>query len=1250
MKWFNDIKIRMKLLLAFGMLVLIMAAFAGFSVAETYRITKDINELIDSYQTRQIHIADAIADSFRMRVANLSKGYLMLEGDRFGNVVSEYLETFESDAVSFADNISALRETTPTVLSLTESERRQRLTLLDEIEDSYSRYAAIVEELEALGENPDRADIIRIYEEAIPLGKELSDKLQNLRDLIFFTTKTKVEETTAHTSGIINATLYGTLGFVLLAVFALLFTIKSINRPVSDLEKAVVMITEGNTDYPIRSERKDEFGILANLIDNMVGKITEHDKTMAIMDNLDTMICVSDFDYNLLFINKHLADTYNIDREKALKQKCYRSIKGRETPCEFCPLPELLAREDPFPVKTFDSVWDDGLGIWAAGSGSIISWVDGSFVHFMSVHDITRRKQQEEIVERQAVELALQTAKLQGIFDAIPDILFVKDLSGRFVQCNSAMIKAFNRSNEDFVGKNELELGYPAEAVNRIIESEQPVLKEGREVVIEETIPTATGEWTVESAKVPLRQNGSVIGLIGILRNITKHKEMEKEQRELAHWYKSILDATPFPITITDADMKWMFVNKAVEDLIGSKLEDMLGKPCSNWNANICNTPDCGIACVKRGIKRTFFTNEGSSYQVDADMLKNLDGEIAGFIEVVHDITKLKEMEEEALSASKAKSRFLANMSHEIRTPMNAIMGITEMHLQNDDLTESLKEALQRIYNSSHLLLSIINDILDLSKIEAGKLELTSAEYSVASLINDTSTLNMMRIGSKQIEFVLSVDKNTPSALIGDELRIKQILNNLLSNAFKYTEKGTVRLSVSVDAESEKQASESTLLMTVSDTGQGMTKEQVDRLFDEYSRFNLEANRETEGTGLGMSITWNLIRMMNGKISVESEKGSGSTFIVRLPQGDPGAGVLGEELAENLQTFRIGGTKQAEKSQIVFEPMPYGRVLVADDVESNLYVARGLMAPYGLTIDTVMSGFAAIDKIKDGNVYDIVFMDHMMPGMDGIEAVKIIRETGYSWPIFALTANAVVGQSDIFLANGFDGFISKPIDIRQLNSALNKFVRDKQPADVIEAARRAQSAPEHEKVAADRKGPDPQLAEVFVRDASKAISTLEAILGNPGALDGENDLRLYTVNVHAMKSALANIGEAELSSVAAGLEQSARKKDTAVLTAETPDFLSKLRTVAEKHAPAAGESDKGEPGDLGYLREKLLAIKEACEIFDKKTAKDAVTELRQKAWPGQIRDALGELAEHLLSGDFFEVSSVTESLLREGQN
>ena len=634
-------------------------------------------------------------------------------------------------------------------------------------------------------------------------------------------------------------------------------------------------------------------------------------------------------------------------------------------------------------------------------------------------------------------------------------------------------------------------------------------------------------------------------------------------------------------------------------------------------------------------------------YDVQITPMRDQAGELEAVMMLLHDMTEIIRAKRQAESASLTKSQFLATMSHEIRTPMNAILGIAEIQLQEDNLAAPVREALGKIYASGDLLLGIINDILDLSKIETGKLELVIAPYEIASLVSDTVQLNIMRIGSKPIEFVLEIDERAMASLSGDELRVKQIINNILSNAFKYTAAGQVRMSLTTEADGDRPDAETypadtpateivgdgsavVLAFRISDTGQGMTKEQVDKLFDEYSRFNLEANRTTEGAGLGMSITRNLVSLMHGEIHVESEPGVGSTFTVRLPQGRVGSDVLGRDIAENLRLFRTSSRVQMRGVQITRDLMPYGSVLIVDDVETNIYVAKGLLAPYGLQVESAGSGFEAIDKIKRGMVYDVVFMDHMMPVMDGIEATGIIRDAGYTAPIVALTANAVTGQAEVFLGNGFDDFLSKPIDVRQLNTVLNRFVRDKQPPETAPPAL------------------DPGFAEVFLRDADKSIAALEAFAEITALAD--EDLRQYIVHVHGMKSALANIGRTELSTVAAGLEKAGRDGDMAAIAGGTPDFLGRLRALAGELRPARDEAhgaarSAAEMGDPQLLIDKLLALKAACEKYSKKEAKEILISLREAAWAQPTEDMLGEIAEHLLHSDFDDIRDVADRYL-----
>jgi len=529
-----------------------------------------------------------------------------------------------------------------------------------------------------------------------------------------------------------------------------------------------------------------------------------------------------------------------------------------------------------------------------------------------------------------------------------------------------------------------------------------------------------------------------------------------------------------------------------------------------------------------------------------------------------------KKVEEE----NKQKSDFLAKMSHEIRTPISAILGITEIQLQDRTLRDDIREALGRIYNSGDLLLGIINDILDFSKIEAGKMDLVPVKYYVSSMINDIVQLHKIRNENKPIEFKLHVDETLPAELIGDELRIKQIMNNLLSNAFKYTDKGEVALSISVEQARGGLSTNAIIVFKVSDTGQGMTKEQIQKVFDEYSRFNMVVNRATQGTGLGMNITRNLVNMMNGSISVKSTPGKGTEVTVKLPQRIEGSGVMiGKKMAETLQQFKMSSASQTEKAQITYDPMPYGSVLVVDDVETNLYVAKGLLSPYELSIETANSGFEAINKVENGGIYDIIFMDHMMPKMDGIEATKILRELGYNGYIIALTANAIVGQAEMFMNNGFDGFISKPIDIRQMNNTLNKMIRDKRPFEIIDAARRQKA---ERKVDQKIPQPQPQLQlqsevsqakEIFVRNTEMAVARLETIYKN-----------------EAPKP-----------------EQAGQDRAIGMIITEIPKFIEALRKGSEKIKENVKDG-ASENEDIRLL-EKLYILHKACEERIKQSGK-----------------------------------------------
>lgn len=397
-------------------------------------------------------------------------------------------------------------------------------------------------------------------------------------------------------------------------------------------------------------------------------------------------------------------------------------------------------------------------------------------------------------------------------------------------------------------------------------------------------------------------------------------------------------------------------------------------------------------------------------------------------------ITKGKQAAEEA---SLAKSNFLANMSHEIRTPMNAIIGMSDILLQNTKISAKTSSQIQDIKTAGTSLLGIINDILDISKIESGKYELINDEYDLPSLLHDTSNIIAVKIMESKVAFDVDIDPTLPSLLIGDATRVRQILMNILGNAVKFTHSGTIRLHAFWNHEPENPC----LYFDVSDTGIGIKEEEMGRIFGAFNQVDTRRNRNIQGTGLGLAISKELAHLMNGDITVESTYGEGSTFHITIQQKIQHYKEIGTDIAQALNEKRYSYTEH--HNPMVFASHPEAKVLVVDDNRINLTVAKGLMKPYGMEVDTALSGRMAIDMVQEAD-YDIVFMDHMMPDLDGIDTVKLIRELqGDKYKnlvCIALTANAISEAKNMFLENGFQDFLAKPIEKKELDRILNKWL------------------------------------------------------------------------------------------------------------------------------------------------------------------------------------------------------------------
>jgi signal transduction histidine kinase/FixJ family two-component response regulator/HPt (histidine-containing phosphotransfer) domain-containing protein len=639
--------------------------------------------------------------------------------------------------------------------------------------------------------------------------------------------------------------------------------------------------------------------------------------------------------------------------------------------------------------------------------------------------------------------------------------------------------------------------------------------------------------------------------------------------------------------------------------------------------------------------------------------------DVSSYRDMIEEVGLLKQRAEEA---SKSKSEFLATMSHEIRTPLNAIIGIAEIQLQKNQ-NEDTHADLERIYHSGASLLGIINDILDISKIETGNFELVPVDYQVSSLINDTVQLNIVRIGSKPIVFELEIDETIPVKLFGDEVRVRQILNNLLSNAIKYTQEGKVTLKITWAEDAKASPATGVLTIRVRDTGQGIKEEDMDKLFAQYGQLNARANRNIEGTGLGLSITKTLVEMMGGAIWVKSKYGQGTVFTVTILQQILDPAPLGKETVQNLEHFRfIEDESSPERSRISIQ-VSGGKVLVVDDVETNLYVARGLLLPYGLAVDCVKSGQEALDRIQAaGGAYDIIFMDHMMPGLDGIETTRLIRdwEAGNKLlpmgiPVIALTANAIVGMREMFLEKGFNDYLSKPISRAKLDEILVRWVPPEKQQPLSEEP--PSSAPDTLKqenlviqgldintgvmMVGGSWNSYLEVLDIFSQDAAQRLVHL-------GAIPGETELPFFTTQVHSLKGASASVGATGISRQAARLEDAARRGDRDTIKEQLGSFYTDLEALVQNirivlhldDAPTDEAAAEGPVEVSPVVRAALEQLRAALEDEEIRPIDNQLKNVKALTLDPPLRRAVSSIADYILVSEFNQAIVVIDGLLR----
>lgn len=703
-----------------------------------------------------------------------------------------------------------------------------------------------------------------------------------------------------------------------------------------------------------------------------------------------------------------------------------------------------------------------------------------------------------------------------------------------------------------------------------------------------------------------------------------------------------IIDNLKEAVIVTDADHRFLFLNSMADKIITS------------INKEQGYSTDDKIYAFIQG-SQDFFDWKDRHYQVEETVLK--DNElIQGYMMTIVDVTKIIEQNHlmkrlvlQTEDANRAKTNFVSNMSHVIRTPMNSIVGITEILLRSRHSPKE-QEYLLNIQSSGRVLLTIINDVLDCSKMEAGKMQLFDEPYDTCSLFHDLRISMENRIGHSGLELIYDIDQDIPCKLKGDMGRIRQVIINLVNNAIKYTEKGSVRFSVHVR---QKNTDKVMLYYEVADTGIGIRKEDQKILFDAFQRVEMDRNRYVEGTGLGLTISQNLVNMMGGVIEVESEYGKGSRFFFTIEQTiiDP----------TPVSAVNYNGQKDnvTEKEAECLFIAPEAHILLVDDNELNLVVAKELLKPLRMQIDTAENGLQAVKMVR-GSQYDLVLMDHMMPVMDGIEAAKAIRalpEDKYQkLPIIALTANAMVDARKEFLNAGMNGFVAKPIDFARICNQLKLWL----PKDLVRDVPKEEAKKLLADDLSDREiqPEDPQMGFSFeegVKHCGSKAALMKTIRIFYRTIDSkankieqclkEGLISDYVIEVHALKSSALLIGAVPLSEAAKELEDYGKQGKTEVLEEKTPDVLTMYRDLKNILRPyAEKEEDAKKEFSDGEWITALQQIHQCIEQFDLDGVDQIMEQLEEYQVPECIRESMDQLRVYVADVSMEEIMELTDTM------
>ena len=909
-------------------------------------------------------------------------------------------------------------------------------------------------------------------------------------------------------------------------------------------------------------------------LNNMMDEISyANEYSKLLMESMDTMIVITEIESDkIIYLNEAFKNEFSLTKN-VIGKECWKTIvEGSFQRCGFCPKNDLEQDSDEVVSWEF---FNPKTQKYYRIISRFIDWIDGTRVFIEQCIDITEVKESLEKVREMMLAVEVAHITTDAMFESNPQINILFDRDFNFIDCNPAAIEffGFNTKQEMIDGfidltqhdlpENSEEKSHPNPIFGRLDSTvENGSCKFEEEIII-------NGEskaLIVELITIPYKDDFAIVAYI---YDMTELKNLQKRLENESSTLKAIFDSMPDLIFCKDTNLKFTRCNKSLLEYYNLSEDLLLGKS----DASLLGIPsrlDENDKVVDRTVikeNRTIIVEEsipapdGSVRLFETSKIPiTQENNVIGIMGIARDITERKSMEEAAQSASHSKSLFLASMSHEIRTPMNSIIGLSELAL-DDDIPENTRDYLISIQDSAEWLLKIINDILDISKVESGKIEFEHIPFILSDVLAHCQSAIMSKVSDKGIALHCYAEPLIEKRLIGDPVRLRQVISNLLSNAVKFTNTGTVKVHTSIDSSDEESI---TIQFEIKDSGIGMTPEQIDRVFNPFSQADDSITRRFGGTGLGLTITKNIIELMGGRLEVDSTPGLGSIFSFKLRFGL----IEGEDVS-----YKEVITDDFER------PFFKGEVLVCEDNKLNQKVICDNLQKVGLTYVVAGNGKECVDIIKqriknNEKPFDLIFMDIHMPVMDGLDAASRITALGVKTPIVALTANVMTNDLELYKLSGMNETVSKPFTSQDIWRCLAKYIPVLYYTSVDKRSQTSETKKAQEMIKTN-----------FVRSNQNTYDELIA------ALESGNIVLAHRV-VHTLKGNAGLIGESRLQSVAASIEDTLSSSGDNIDDDTMLSLKSELESVLDKLAPYLAVT-KTESNNV------TLDIDKALELLDK---------------------------------------------------